>query len=90
MLSHLSIKMTEKYRTFRHQGRQAASESGLSVLEPNFTVSHRPRDTVFRQEDAWSWFLGAYNDAAECSFARIRGPSLGKIRSWRKTLSFLF
>ena len=35
------------------------------------------------------WFLGVYNNAAECSFARIRGPSLGKIRSWRKTLSFL-
>ena len=30
--------------------------------------------------------LEVYNNAAECSFARIRGPSVGKNRSWQKTV----
>jgi len=33
------------------------------------------------------WVLGVYNNAAECSFARVGCPSVGKIRSWRKTIT---
>ena len=33
------------------------------------------------------WVLGVSSSAAECSFARVGCPSLGKARSWQKTIT---
>ena len=32
------------------------------------------------------WILAVYNNAAECSFARVVCPILGKTQSWQKTV----